>query len=157
MATRRDDANTDDTTADDTGKTVKMRATDTFHSSPTGTVVGGDEFETHKAHADELQKRGLAEPAGGGRRRASAAKPEGDGGGDASGDAKETGSPAATNATNPGQEVADAGSDRDSPPTKTAEAEDERSRRDIKAAAGPISNKSIQAPADKAATADKRK
>lgn len=39
---------------------VKMRALDSFHSSPTGTVAARATFETHRAHADDLMKRGLA-------------------------------------------------------------------------------------------------
>jgi hypothetical protein len=40
---------------------VSMVAKDTFHSSQTGTVPARGTFETHRAHADDLIKRGLAE------------------------------------------------------------------------------------------------
>lgn len=39
---------------------VKLKALDSFHSSPTGTVHAHAVFETHKAHADDLIKRGMA-------------------------------------------------------------------------------------------------
>lgn len=41
--------------------TVKLIAKDSFHTSQTGTVPARAAFETHRAHADELVKRGLAE------------------------------------------------------------------------------------------------
>jgi hypothetical protein len=39
---------------------VKLKALDSFHSSPTGTVPARGEFSTHRAHADELIAKGLA-------------------------------------------------------------------------------------------------
>lgn len=39
---------------------VQLVALDSFHSSQTGTVPARAPFETHRAHADELIKRGLA-------------------------------------------------------------------------------------------------
>ena len=39
---------------------VELKAVDSFHTTQTGTVPAGAEFQTHSAHADELIKRGLA-------------------------------------------------------------------------------------------------
>lgn len=39
---------------------VKLKALDSFHSGPTGMVHARAVFETHKAHADDLIKRGVA-------------------------------------------------------------------------------------------------
>ena len=39
---------------------VQLVAVDSFHSSQTGSVAARAKFETHRAHADELIKRGLA-------------------------------------------------------------------------------------------------
>lgn len=43
---------------------VKLRAVDSFHSGPTGMVHARAEFETHRAHADDLIKKGLAVESG---------------------------------------------------------------------------------------------
>jgi hypothetical protein len=39
---------------------MKMKATDTFHTSQTKTVLGGQEFEIHDALGKELEAKGLA-------------------------------------------------------------------------------------------------
>jgi hypothetical protein len=39
---------------------VQLVAVDSFHTSQTGTVPARAKFETHRAHADDLIKRGLA-------------------------------------------------------------------------------------------------
>lgn len=41
-------------------ETVKLKALDSFHSGPTGMVHARTVFETHKAHAEDLIKRGVA-------------------------------------------------------------------------------------------------
>lgn len=44
---------------------VSLVAKDSFHSSQTGTVPANKAFTTHRAHADDLIRRGLAVEDGG--------------------------------------------------------------------------------------------
>lgn len=51
----------DDQTKEEGG--VQLVAVDSFHTSQTGTVPARAKFETHRSHADDLIKRGLAKEA----------------------------------------------------------------------------------------------
>lgn len=43
---------------------MRMRATDTFHTSATRTVAAGAEFDIHDEMAKDLERAGLAVPVG---------------------------------------------------------------------------------------------